>query len=499
AEEGAQTQYIWSHRWNMANYKRTYDKTLIDNYAINPETRGGSAMRMVGIGVFCHEFGHLLGLPDLYDVSKKSEGIGNWSVMAGGNWLNNENTPANFCAFTRTYMKWIKPVVLEEEGYYTLRPSSKDSLVYRINTPVKHEYFLLENRQLTGFDAKLNGKGMAIWHINDSVINRTMGGNNVNANFSKKGVDLEEADGKDDLDKSRNRGDGGDLFPGTSKRYSFSDATTPSAQNFNGNNTGVNIFNITNLPDSGVRFGYSAPPKVAFSAPLVVCQNTLVSFQNNSKFASKFTWNFNNENTDTLVNTTYTFTTPGEQFVKLKGTSLVGIDAYDSFKINVLPAAEANFTVHPEGYTAHITNNSANAVRTMIFWGDGTKSENERNLSHTYSDTGLFKVVMVCYSNEGCSDTTRALLRLPASQADVFPNPFRDKLELNFEIAEAGPVNITLYNILGQQVLHVPNSNYNAGRHHIKLDLNNRLLPAGAYTLKLQVNDKPEQIKLIKW
>ncbi|MGZ5304140.1 MAG: T9SS type A sorting domain-containing protein, partial [Bacteroidia bacterium] len=148
---------------------------------------------------------------------------------------------------------------------------------------------------------------------------------------------------------------------------------------------------------------------------------------------------------------------------------------------------------------AHITNNSANAVRTMIFWGDGTKSENERNLSHTYSDTGLFKVVMVCYSNEGCSDTTRALLRLPASQADVFPNPFRDKLELNFEIAEAGPVNITLYNILGQQVLHVPNSNYNAGRHHIKLDLNNRLLPAGAYTLKLQVNDKPEQIKLIKW
>lgn len=500
AEEGAQNQYIWSHRWNMSGYKRTYDNTLIDNYAINPETRGGSTMRMVGIGVFCHEFGHLLGLPDLYDVSKKSEGIGNWSVMAGGNWLNNEHTPSNFCAFTRTYMKWIKPVVIEDEGYYTLRPSSKDSLVYRINTPVKHEYFLLENRQLTGFDAKLNGKGMAIWHINDSVVNRGMGGNGVNSNYKKKGVDLEEADGEDDLDNASNRGDGGDLFPGNKKKYSFSDATTPSAQNYNGNNTGINVFNITTLPDSSVRFGYSAPPSVLISAPVEVCQNTIVNFLNNSKYASKFTWTLNNEDIDTLANTTYKFTEPGEQYVKLKGTSLAGIDAYDSFRINVLPAAVADFNVHASGYDAHITNNSQNAEKTLVIWGDGTTTtEYFSTVSHTYKDTGVYNVTMVCYSKEGCSDTTKTTLRFPSNQADVYPNPFRERLHVNFKVEETGPVSFSLYNILGQQVVTVAPANYNPGTHLIKLDLEGKTLPSGTYTLQILVNNKAEQVKVIKW
>ncbi|MBC7912511.1 MAG: M6 family metalloprotease domain-containing protein [Pyrinomonadaceae bacterium] len=92
AEEGSQNQYIWSHRWQLVSggNQVSNDGVFINDYIINPETRlfsGG----IVGIGVFCHEFGHLLGLPDLYDISQVSEGVGEWSLMGGGGWLGGEH------------------------------------------------------------------------------------------------------------------------------------------------------------------------------------------------------------------------------------------------------------------------------------------------------------------------------------------------------------------------------------------------------------------------
>ncbi len=506
AEEGSQNQFIWSHRWSLANHKRTYDGVVIDNYAINPETRGGSNTRMVGIGVFCHEFGHLLGLPDLYDVNQRSEGIGNWSVMAGGNWLNNEYTPSNFCAFTRVHLKWINPLTIEDEGYYTLKPSSKDSLIYRINTPVKHEYFLLENRQLTGFDARLNGKGMAIWHINDSVFASGIWGNTVNGNVNKKAVDLEEADGKNDLDRKVNRGDGGDLFPGTAKKTSFSDNTTPNARNYNNNNTGINIFNITTLPDSSVRFGYSGTPRISFTAPEQVCQNVVVNFSNTSKFASRFSWQIKEGIIDTLKNASYKFTAPGDHYVKLKGTSLAGVEVNDSVKITVLPAASANFKAKSVGYITELTNNSQNTENTLIYWGDGTSTNQAfSTISHTYTDTGLYKITMICYSKDGCTDTMRTSVRLPAVlpgdpiALQAYPNPFYDKLKLHFVVSEDAPVSMSFYNIIGQEVINIPSKNYEAGAHLVELSLQEQRLPSGTYILKMFVNNKPAQVKIMKW
>ncbi|RYD81629.1 MAG: M6 family metalloprotease domain-containing protein [Sphingobacteriales bacterium] len=505
AEEGSQNKYIWSHRWNLGESQRNFDNTLIDNYAIQPETRGGTQTRMVGIGVFCHEFGHLLGLPDLYDINYKSEGIGNWSVMAGGNWLNSENTPANFCAFTRTYLKWMTPLTLEEEGYYTLHPSSLDSTIYRINTPVKHEYFLLENRQLKGFDAKLNGKGMAIWHINDSVISRGMWSNTVNANVKKKGIDLEEADGKDDLDKSGNRGDGGDLFPGTAKKTSFTDATAPNAKNYNGKNTGINIFEITNLPDSSVRFGFSATPQAKFEAPVVVCQNTNVAFQNNSIFASKFTWAYNNTIAGTQPAGNFKFQEPGEYYVTLKAISLAGVESQDSVKIQVIPAALAAFSMQAAAYNVTLKNASANSVSNTIYWGDGNyETVTSENISHTYKDTGIFIVKMICVSAEGCGDTSITKLRMPAVQVgdpidlQANPNPFHDKLTLQFVVDVPGAVSIKMYNMLGQEVFS-ERAKYDAGAQIKTIEMPQHGFSNGTYIVKMMVNNKPAQIKLVKW
>jgi M6 family metalloprotease-like protein len=87
AEEGGQTQYIWSHSGDLGSYSRTYDGKAINSYIIMPELYGTAH---VDIGVFCHEYGHALGLPDLYDTNGStngtSEGLGNWCLMASGSW-----------------------------------------------------------------------------------------------------------------------------------------------------------------------------------------------------------------------------------------------------------------------------------------------------------------------------------------------------------------------------------------------------------------------------
>src|SRR6185503_2091425 len=103
---------------------------------------------------------------------------------------------------------------------------------------VGDEYFLIENRQRTGFDATLPTPGLAIWHIDNSQPN-----NNTSAH---KRVDLEEADGFDDLDWRHNRGDAGDLFPGANNNRLFDDTTRPSALGYDGNETCLKVSNIAN-------------------------------------------------------------------------------------------------------------------------------------------------------------------------------------------------------------------------------------------------------------
>jgi M6 family metalloprotease-like protein len=246
AEQGSQTQYIWSHRWNLgytyipeANYYREYDEVILNDYMINPETRPISDVEtpptMVGIGVFCHEFGHGLGLPDLYDIDDSngdSEGIGNWGLMAGAGWLNNERTPGFMSAWSRAQLEWVTPTVIGS-GDYSLDPSVNSTTVYKIATNDPKEYFLLENRQKTGQDAYIPGEGLAIWHIDD---NKT-----TNGDETHKLVDLEEADGLNGLDNETNRGDAGDLYPGTSSNTLFDDTSNPNAKLYSGSVSNIQV------------------------------------------------------------------------------------------------------------------------------------------------------------------------------------------------------------------------------------------------------------------
>src|SRR5205823_5134399 len=158
-------------------------------------------------------FGHLMDLPDLYAVNYSNEGVGNFAIMGAGAWLNSEHTPCIHDAWSRIQFGWVQPVVISSKGTYTIKKSLADSnFVYRINTPVSNEYFLLENRQRKGFDQYMPAKGLAVWHINTNKAHvLSQGSNSVNNDTANMGIALVQADGKMDLEKNVNRGDLGDL------------------------------------------------------------------------------------------------------------------------------------------------------------------------------------------------------------------------------------------------------------------------------------------------
>ncbi len=210
------------------------------------------------IGVIVHEMGHLLGWPDLYDTNGGSEGVGNWSVMGGGDWLGNPdgNTPAHPSAWEKWYQGWLTPRYLTNNTLNLSIPRVEDnrsnSVIQLLNNPNgvdwsfeersgSGEYFLVENRQKVGYDAQLPGCGLLIWHIDETRTST----NAANADENRKLVDLEEADGLKHLDNEDNRGDTGDPFPGTSNKTIFDAYSNPNSRFYNSNLNNAAIVDIS--------------------------------------------------------------------------------------------------------------------------------------------------------------------------------------------------------------------------------------------------------------
>lgn len=247
AEESGNVADIWSHRWVLSSQglSVTYDGKMINDYIIQPEKYGST--NIANIGVFVHEFGHALGLPDLYDTDGSSRGIGRWCCMAGGTWNNSGKTPAQFSAWCKRELGWINPTVLDGTGTVTdMLHSDIDDESYQMNTPDADEYFLIENRQKTGWDTYIPGEGLAIWHIDDS--------RSTNRDEDRYLVDLEQADGDRDLNNNNNSGDNADLFPGSTNNTAFDCGSNPNSNIYSGGSSNVNIFDIS---ESGVLLSFS--------------------------------------------------------------------------------------------------------------------------------------------------------------------------------------------------------------------------------------------------
>ncbi|MCK5520236.1 MAG: M6 family metalloprotease domain-containing protein, partial [Candidatus Marinimicrobia bacterium] len=255
-------QEIWSHSWSLSPAYVTDDigadgsPIIISGYVIQPATT--TTNQMEGIEVFCHEFGHALGLPDLYDrddsPDEESEGVGEWCIMSAN--TSHDESPAHFSAWCKEVLGWVNPIILDRNMYdVEIPPVEKSGVVYKVWTkgqidpytfnwggktsvPVGREYFLIENRQKLNFDKELPGEGLLIWHVRNDVTRQ-----NDDENY--KLVDLEAADNRFDLDSGRNNGDDGDPFPGSTQNNSFNRISYPNSNSFYDDLSKVAIENIT--------------------------------------------------------------------------------------------------------------------------------------------------------------------------------------------------------------------------------------------------------------
>lgn len=276
-DAGGSSTDIWAHSWSLSEAKSAgyshygaYDtgtvcpsdhskKIMVDDYTMQAERFPG-AMGMQTIGVFAHEYGHALGLPDLYDTDGTSQGVGNWSLMGDGLWnsVGSEgefplvgNRPAHLDAWCKYKLGWTKPKQVSGTlSNVSLRAASAAPDVYQFlsGSPAKGEYFLVENRQKSGFDAGLPGSGLLIWHVDAAVGNNTKEcwpGGPYSCSSRHYKVALVQADGRNELDENINRGDNGDPFPGSAAVTSFDDVSSPASTLYGGKASGVSVGDIS--------------------------------------------------------------------------------------------------------------------------------------------------------------------------------------------------------------------------------------------------------------
>lgn len=246
--DGGEDNAIWPH----AHYLQYTDAGVleadgvtINRYATSNELQGNG--QFVGIGVFCHEFTHVLGLPDLYDTYvSTNHTLGKWDLLSTGNYLNEGRTPPNMSAYERYALGWLTPSQFAKPDDITLDHINTNTAYI---VPVKDdddEYFLIENRQKIGWDSFLPWHGMMVWHIDYNSEAWTL--NIVNTRPTHQYVDLIEADGiADDETYS------GDPFPGTSNKTSFTSETSPAFVSWDGK-AQLPITDIAETADGKITF-----------------------------------------------------------------------------------------------------------------------------------------------------------------------------------------------------------------------------------------------------
>jgi len=252
--DGGGINTIWPHNWELASalyYGTThggsgysysnlprFDNKRINNYACSGELNGSGGRS--GIGTLCHEFSHVLGLPDYYvtDEDASNEGKnytpGAWSIMDYGSYNNKGKTPPNYSAFDKYNMGWATPGFLkkDEKKNVTLTTNYGDAYQIDGTTSGPKAYtntstiWYLENRQKTGWDRYLPGHGMCVWEVKYNGTDWT----NNEPNNERVGYTLVTANSLSKpytpcVYSTTASSTSGTTFPGTSNKTSYAPVT----------------------------------------------------------------------------------------------------------------------------------------------------------------------------------------------------------------------------------------------------------------------------------
>ncbi|MBU1700292.1 MAG: M6 family metalloprotease domain-containing protein, partial [Candidatus Eisenbacteria bacterium] len=302
AEWNGYETLIWSHAWSIDTndgWGTTppdlyVDGVQITNYSMEPECGGNttgeggstSGPWLPAVGVYAHEFGHVLGLPDEYDYGSQSSGTGRYSLMAGGSWNRSPNisecsgnSPAHPSAWGIMQLGFATPVevlgCLPDTDIPPIETTGSDAIFKLINPSSSgQEYWLVENRQQIGFDEGLirispNAHGVLIYHVDEDVMDRNYwrpneaecvsggtyrGEDNCdcsslppNPSNGEKwyGISIEQADGSYDLELGNNSGDSQDFYNSITGYAAFNESTIPNCTSYDDCGTYISVENIS--------------------------------------------------------------------------------------------------------------------------------------------------------------------------------------------------------------------------------------------------------------
>ncbi len=249
---------IWPHASKMYGYNIFKDGVRVVGYSCSGERNSNT--RADGIGALCHEFGHILGLPDMYDTQNDvGVGLGNFSLMHGGCYNNNSRTPPLLSSVERNILGWHDHTTLTDPAVIALNRLADSNVSYKLTTGNAKEYYILENRQKVGWDAYNPGGGMLILHVDKNVPGWTLMGSNsntLNTNPTHQGCYIVSANG-DSSNYNMNT-----PYP-TNNNNKFTNRSTPiswSWYDLTGNNTRRSIINkpVSHIKviDSVIQFNY---------------------------------------------------------------------------------------------------------------------------------------------------------------------------------------------------------------------------------------------------
>lgn len=239
--QGGPDDSVWPHKWCLAygaDGSLKCDGMVVNTYGCSAELTGNSGTDIDGIGTFCHEFSHCLGLQDMYDTKYGGNfGMGRWDLMSSGNYNGrySGSVPSGYTAFERMELGWLTPKELRTGCYvHNMQPLTTVDEAYVIkNNSNANEYFLLENRQKVRWDAYCPGHGLLIVHVDydkniwwNNVVNCTV----TDAGNTHQRCTIVPADGLAGNDN-------GDPYPGSSGNTAFTDSSTPAARFYDGQST----------------------------------------------------------------------------------------------------------------------------------------------------------------------------------------------------------------------------------------------------------------------
>ena len=228
--DGGGANTIWPHSYQLsaAGAYCRLDGVRVDLYACGNEI-DYYTKKHTGIGTFCHEFSHVLGLPDLYTTEGQThKTLGEWSILDYGPYNNDGNTPPAYSAYERFFMGWLTPEVIVDSANIRLEELNSSQRALLISTEDKHNligndpkstrFYLLENRQQQGWDTYLPGHGLMLTYVQYNATRWQE--NTVNNTSRSMGVDLIEADGKTPNSSGTGYlGKATDLFPAGATSY----------------------------------------------------------------------------------------------------------------------------------------------------------------------------------------------------------------------------------------------------------------------------------------